>query len=426
VALIERARPGGECLYSGCVPSKALLAAAARGDGFEAGYGEMRRAIASLAPQDSRARFEALGVTVLLAEARFVDRHTVVAGETTIRARRFVLATGSRPAVPPVPGLGDGPYLTNETLFERAPKPTHLIVLGGGPMGVEMAQAYRRLGAAVTLIQASRLLPRDDPELAQVVAARLEREGVVLLEGAKASRVSWRADGVTVELTGESGPAALAGSHLLVAAGRVPHVEGLGLDLAGIAATAKAIAVDAGLRTTNKRVFAVGDAVGPYRLTHMASHHAGVVIKRALFRLPATVDHRAVPWVTYTEPELLQVGLTEAAAREIHGRIEILRHPFAETDRAVTEGDEVGLVKLIARPDGQLIGGGVVGPQAGEYALVLSLMIRKRLKLSALAGAIVPYPTRGEALARAAGRHYIPRLFSRRTKRLVRLLQRLP
>jgi pyruvate/2-oxoglutarate dehydrogenase complex dihydrolipoamide dehydrogenase (E3) component len=249
---------------------------------------------------------------------------------------------------------------------------------------------------------------------------------VVLLEGAKASRVSWRADGVTVELTGESGPAALAGSHLLVAAGRVPHVEGLGLDLAGIAATAKAIAVDAGLRTTNKRVFAVGDAVGPYRLTHMASHHAGVVIKRALFRLPATVDHRAVPWVTYTEPELLQVGLTEAAAREIHGRIEILRHPFAETDRAVTEGDEVGLVKLIARPDGQLIGGGVVGPQAGEYALVLSLMIRKRLKLSALAGAIVPYPTRGEALARAAGRHYIPRLFSRRTKRLVRLLQRLP
>jgi pyruvate/2-oxoglutarate dehydrogenase complex dihydrolipoamide dehydrogenase (E3) component len=426
VVLIEAARTGGECLHSGCVPSKALLAAGAKGLGFAAAYAEMRAAIARLAPQDSPERLEALGVEVIQAEARFIDPRTVEAGEAIIRARHFVLATGSRPALPPIPGLAEGPYLTNETLFERAPAPTHLLVLGGGPMGAEMAQAYRRLGAAVTLIQASRLLPRDDAELAGVVAHRLAQEGVRLIEGAKAIRVDWTDEGVALELSGAGAPVRVEGSHVLVAAGRRAHLGGLGLEAAGIAATEAGITVDARLRTTNRRVFAAGDAAGGYRLTHMASHHAGVVIRNALFRLPAKVDHRVVPWVTYTEPELMQVGLNETAARAAFGRIEILRHPFAETDRAAIEGAEEGLVKLIATPAGRLIGGGAVGKSAGELALPLSLMIGRRLPLSALATAIVPYPTRAEALARAAGRHYAPRLFTSRMRRLVRLLARLP
>ena len=424
--LIEAHQTGGECLHSGCVPSKALLAAGARGLGFEAAYAEVRAAIARIAPQDSPDRFEALGVEVVAAQARFTDERTVEAGDALIRAKRFVLATGSRPAVPPIPGLADGPYLTNETLFERAPAPTHLIILGGGPMGTEMAQAYRRLGARVTMIVRHRMLERDDPELVDVVARRLVAEGVETIGGASVARVAWRDGGVALSLAGEDPAAQLAGSHLLVAAGRRAHTEGLGLDAAGIAATERGISVDDRLRTTNRRVFAVGDAAGPYRLTHMASHHAGVVIKNALFRIPAKLDHRAVPWVTYTEPELMQVGMTEEAARAAHGRIEILRHPFAETDRAAIEDDEAGLVKLIAAPNGRLIGGGAVGKAAGELALPLALMIGRRLPLSALAAAIVPYPTRAEALSRAAARHFVPRLFVERTRRLVRLLARLP
>ncbi len=426
VVLIEAARTGGECLHSGCVPSKALLAAGAKGLGFAAAYDEMRAAIARLAPQDSPERFEALGVTVIQAAARFVDSRTVEAGDAIIRARRFVLATGSHPAIPPIPGLAEGPYFTNETLFERAPEPTHLIVVGGGPMGVEMAQAYRRLGADVTLIQGSRLLPRDDAELAEVVARRLARDGVRLIESAKATRVTWTATGVSLALSGDDAPDRLEGSHLLIAAGRRVHREGLGLEAAGITATQAGLTIDARLRTTNRRVFAAGDAAGGYRLTHMAGHHAAVVIRNALFRLPAKLDHRVVPWVTYTDPELLQVGLNESAARAAYGRIEILRHPFAETDRAAIDGSEEGLVKLIALPNGRLVGGGAVGKGAGELALPLSLMIGRGLPLGALAGAIVPYPTRAEALARAAGRHYAPRLFTSRVRRLVRLLARLP
>lgn len=426
VVLIEAARPGGECLYSGCVPSKALLAAAAKGLGFEAAYAEMRAAIARLAPQDSPARFEALGVEVIEAAARFLDPRTVEAGEAVIRARRFVLATGSRPALPPIPGLLEGPYLTNETLFERAPAPSHMVVLGGGPMGVEMAQAYRRLGAGVTLIEAARLLPRDDWELADVVARRLAREGVRLIEGATATRVAWSAKGVALDLAGGTAPPRIEGSHLLVATGRRAHLHGLGLEAAGIAATEAGLTVDARLRTTNRRVFAAGDAVEGHRFTHMAAHHAGVILKNALFHVPARVHERAVPWVTYTDPELMQVGLTEQAARAAFGRIEILRHPFAETDRAAIEGRTEGLVKLIALPSGRLVGGGAVGPGAGELALPLALMIARRLPLSALASAIVPYPTRAEALARAAGRHYAPRLFTSRVRRFVRLLARLP
>lgn len=426
IVLVEAARLGGECLYTGCVPSKALLAAAAQGLGFEAAYDSMRETIQRIAPQDSPERFTALGVEVIKADARFLDPRTVEAGGKTMRARRFVLATGSRPALPAIPGLVDGPYLTNETLFDRAPRPAHLIVLGGGPMGTELAQAYRRLGAAVTLVEALRLLPRDDAELAEIISQRLRHDGVQILEGAKATRVEWHEHGVALVLEGHGVPARLEGSHLLVAAGRRTHIDGLGLDAAGIATSEAGITVDARLRTTNRRVYAAGDAAGGHRLTHMASHHAGVIIKNALFHWPAKVDRRAVPWVTYTEPELMQVGLTEDAARTAGQRIEILRYPFAEIDRAAIDGAEEGMVKLIATPDGRLVGGGAVGKGASELALPLSLMIGQRLKLSALAGAIVPYPTRAEALARAAGRYYAPRLFSARTHRLVRLLARLP
>jgi pyruvate/2-oxoglutarate dehydrogenase complex dihydrolipoamide dehydrogenase (E3) component len=258
------------------------------------------------------------------------------AGEVEIRARRFVIATGSHPVAPPIAGLDEVPYLTNETVFANRELPEHLIVIGGGPIGIEMAQAHRRLGAQVTVLDLGPLLPRDDPELAALLAERLAGEGIALRPRVAIASVARDAAGVAVRL-GDGDE--LKGSHLLVAAGRRPSIEALDLAAAGIAAGAQGVAVDARLRTSNRRVFAVGDVAGGPQFTHVALYHAGIVIKNALFRIPARVDYRALPWVTYTDPELAQVGATEAAARQAGGSVRVLRWPFAENDRAQTERD---------------------------------------------------------------------------------------
>ena len=268
----------------------------------------MRRTIAAIAPHDSVERFEGLGVKVIQAAARFTGPRTIEAGAHTIAARRFVLATGSSPFVPPIDGLDAVPFLTNETIFELDTLPRHLMVIGGGPIGIEMAQAHRHLGAQVTVLEMASIMPRDDPELVDILRARLAADGVDIREGVRVTGVERTEDGLAVAFDNDGSAGRVEGSHLLIAAGRRVNVDGLGLDEAGIAYTGKGVQVDARLRTTNRRVFAVGDVTGGYQFTHVAGHHAGVVIRNALLRLPARTDMRAVPWVTYTAPELAQVG----------------------------------------------------------------------------------------------------------------------
>lgn len=434
VVLIERGRMGGDCLNYGCVPSKSLLAAGHLADAWRRGAemgvhyqppridftgigASIDRVIARIAPHDSIERFDGLGVTVIEAGARFTDPRTVEAGGTVVRPRRFVIATGSAPAVPPIPGLDTVPYLTNETIFANRELPTHLIVIGGGPVGIELAQAHHRLGAAVTVIDAGPILPRDDPELSARLAGRLEEEGITLYQSAGIARID---PGIAVTLADGT---RIEGSHLLVAAGRRPVLDALDLSAAGIAATRTGITVDARLRTTNRRAYAIGDAAGGPQFTHIAGYHAGIVIRNALFRLPAKADYRALPWVTYTDPELAQVGATEAAAGG-GGPVRVLRWSFAENDRAQTERELFGELKVVTRPNGRILGATILGAGAGDLILPWALAISQGLKVGAMANLIVPYPTRGEAGKRAAGAFYTPSLFSPRTRRLVRFLAR--
>jgi pyruvate/2-oxoglutarate dehydrogenase complex dihydrolipoamide dehydrogenase (E3) component len=439
--LIEAGEMGGECLNYGCVPSKALLAAAKAAAQYRsaAEFGidfspmhinrkrvqaHIAEVIAAIAPHDSVERFEALGVTVLRAWAQFLDARTVEAGDVRIRARRFVLATGSAALVPRLEGLDHGPYLTNETVFEHIAEIRDLIVLGGGPIGAELAQGFARLGAKVQLVEMARLLPRDDRDAVEVVRASLQHDGVILHEGCSAIEAQYPGNRVRVAIQGKDRALQwISGVHLLVAVGRKPRVEHMGLELAGIVATPKGIQVDAGLRTTNRRVYAIGDCTGGPAFTHSAGHQAGLVIRSALFRLPVRFDARAVPWVTYSDPELAQVGLTEQAAREANAEVVVEHQPFTGNDRARAERHDGGFLKIIADRRGRVLGVTIVGVQAGELLAPWTLAVARKMKLSAMAGAILPYPTLSELGKRAAGQFYAARLFSPPVRRLVRILR---
>jgi len=438
--LIEKYKMGGDCLNFGCVPSKALLAAghaaqhirtAAR-FGVESGtpiidakrvFEHVHGTIAAIAPNDSVERFTGLGVNVIEAEGRFVDAKTVEAGDSRITARRFVVATGSSAFVPPIPGLDSVPYYTNETVFYADALPEHLIVIGGGPIGIELAQAHLHLGCKVTVLELFTVMPKDDPELVGVVRRRLEDEGLVIREGVKIARVEKTGGGLSVVLDTDGAEEKIDGSHLLVATGRRANVGGLNLEAAGVVYSQKGIDVDARLRTSNKKIFAIGDVAGGLQFTHVAGYHAGIVIKNALFRLPAKADHSTVPWVTYTAPELAQVGLTEAQAKEKHGdAIRILRWPYHENDRAQAEGETDGMVKAITTKKGVILGCGIAGPQAGELIQTWVLAMSQKIKIGGMATMIAPYPTLGEVSKRAAGSFYTASLFSEKTRKIVRFL----
>lgn len=431
VALVERERLGGECLWNGCVPSKALIAAARTATGARDGgrYGVHARGVdvdfgaamrwvheaqQRIAPNDSPERFRGLGVDVIEGEARFTGERALTVNARTLSAKRIVLATGSSPAVPPIPGLETVPYLTNESIFSLTERPATLLVVGGGPIGLELAQAFARLGSTVHVIEAApQLLPREDRELAVMLGARLAAEGVQLHLGTKVTGVE-RVAGRGVRVTAAPHDAAvgqgavqrtitLDGDALLVATGRTPRLESLELSRGGIEAGKDGIRLDDGLRTTAEGVWAAGDCVGPLRFTHVADYQARVVIRNAFFPFRSKADYSIVPWVTFTEPELAHVGLTETEAREHHGDdVRVWRRSFADVDRAITDGETDGLVKLVTTRRGKLVGGHILGHGAGNMIGEITLAMKHGIGAHALGATMHPYPTYPEAIKQAA------------------------
>jgi pyruvate/2-oxoglutarate dehydrogenase complex dihydrolipoamide dehydrogenase (E3) component len=442
VALVEKHKMGGDCLNYGCVPSKALIAAARRAQMMRSSapfgivptnpaishkgvHDHIHGVIASIAPNDSVERFTGLGVQVIRATAQFISRDTVLAGDVRIRARRFVVATGSSPTIPPIPGLDGVPYFTNETIFENREKLDHLVVIGGGPIGLELAQAHLRLGSRVTVLEALKVLGKDDPEMSEVVLKHLRAEGLEIREGALVERVTGGTRLIDVHISEDGVPGVVQCTNLLVATGRMPNVAGLNLEAAAIKYDKRGIQVNKGLVTSNSRVFAIGDVMGGPQFTHVANYHAGIVIRRALFRLPATVNSDLIPWVTFTEPELAQVGLSEDAAKKRNGRVRVFRWPYHENDRAHTERATEGLVKVVTNTKGRILGATIVGEHAGELIQMWSLAVSQGLNIKAMTQWISPYPTYSEINRRVAYGYYATAAASPLVRRVVGWLAKL-
>jgi pyruvate/2-oxoglutarate dehydrogenase complex dihydrolipoamide dehydrogenase (E3) component len=439
VVLLEGHKMGGDCLNFGCVPSKALIASgkAAYAQSHAAQYGvanvtpdvdyaaakdHVAGVIAQIEPVDSQERFEGLGVRVIREYGAFISPRQVKAGDHLITARRVIIATGSSPFVPPIPGLDTVPYETNETIFELREKPGHLLVIGGGPIGMEMAQAHRRLGCEVTVIEGAKVLGQDDPELAQVVTQQFKAEGIGIEESAMASEIRGKAGAIEVEAKDGR---VFKGTHLLMAVGRKANTDRLNLDAAGIETTKRGIKVDAAMRTTNRRVYAIGDVAGGLQFTHMAGYHAGLIIRQALLGLPAKERTDHVPWATYTDPEIAHVGLTEEAVRKEHGgNLDVVRFPYSHNDRAIAERKTDGLIKVMV-VRGRPVGASIAGAQAGELINLWAFILANGFKMKHVANMVAPYPTLGEINKRVAGAYFSPKLFdSPMVKRVVGVVQR--
>lgn len=406
VALVERDRMGGECLNTGCVPSKALLAAARRAHAMRGGAmgvssagaqvsfagvrTHVQGAIAAIAPHDSAERFTAWGVEVVRGDACFTGARTVQVGDRLLSAPRIVVATGSRPAVPDIPGLASVPYLTNETLFGLEELPRHLIVLGAGAMGIEMAQAFRRLGSEVTVLERGTPLPQHDGDAVAVMLGQFASEGVVLRAGTSVASVGMVQDGIQVVL---ADGAAVLGSHLLIAAGRRAALDGLGLAAAGIRASPEGIEVDRRRRTSNPHVLAIGDCrIGP-RFTHTAGYEGSLAVMAIGFGLPVGAQYANLPAVIYTDPELAQLGLTETEARHRFKRVRVVQEEFADNDRSVADGTAAGFARVVLAGR-RVVGVTIVGAGAGELLLPWSLAMRGNASTWAMGGAVIAYPTR--------------------------------
>lgn len=440
--LVEGHRMGGDCLNFGCVPSKTLLASAKAAhtmrsaDRFGlAPHGprvdfarvmeRVQKVIRDLAHHDSEERMKTeFGVDTIRETARFTGPREVVAGTTRIRAKHFVIATGSSPAVPAIPGLDSVPYLTNETVFTQTFQPRHLIVLGGGPIGCEMAQAHRLLGSRVTVVERGSILGRDDPELVEVLRDRLITDGVELLEGASAREVT--REGSDLVVTTQSGDGQLrrvSGDQILVALGRRPNVAGLGLEAAGVRYSDQGIEVNGKLETSNRRIYAVGDVTGGPQFTHVAGAQGRIALNNILLKvLSKRFDPGIVPWVTYTEPELAHVGLTEHQLKMRGIRYEVVRAPFHDNDRANAESETAGLLKVFAGKGGRILGADVVGAHAGEVIQPFALAVANGLPITAFDRMIAPYPTFGEISKAAADTYGFSRLFTPLNRAALRLL----
>ena len=436
VVLLEGHKMGGDCLNYGCVPSKALIAASKRAHvmrspnsfgitphepeiNFAKAMDHVHDVIAQIEPHDSVDRFEGLGVQVIQDYGSFIDESTVQAGDTRITARRIVIATGSSAFIPPIDGLDAVPYLTNETVFAQTVRPEHLIILGGGPIGIEMAQAHRRLGSQVTVIEAQSILSREDPEMVSYVRDALISDGVTLKEGISVTAVK---AGPEAHLSDGS---IITGSHLLIATGRAPNLDRLNLEAAQITYDRRGITVDASLKTTNKKVYAIGDVAGGFQFTHVAGYHAGVIIKSALFGLPSKARDTHIPRVTFTDPELAHIGLSEAELIKTYpSKTDIIRFDFSGNDRALAERNAKGLIKLMLHK-GRIKGVSIVGPQAGELINFWSFIIANNIKPSKITAMISPYPTLSEVNKRVVSAYFTPKLFDNTVvKRVVQTVQK--
>lgn len=438
VALIEAGEMGGECLNTGCVPSKALITAARRAAEARKGTrygvtlepprvewvgvrGHIRDAIAAIEHHDSQERFEAMGCEVIRERARLIGKHTVEVGGRTLAAPRIVLATGSRPAIPPIEGIDDVPYLTNENLFGLDVLPGHLVIVGAGNIGMEMAQAFRRLGSAATVVEPDRPMGRDDPDSVAVLVEQVRGEGVRFVEG-KAARASADEGGVRLEL--ESGEL-VEGTHLLIATGRKANVDKLGLEAAGVKVGKNGIAVDARRRTSVKSIYAIGDCREGPRLTHVSGYEGSNVALEIALGIPTKVNWAALPWCTYTDPEVAQVGLTEEQARDKFGdRVTVVRQEFGENERACAEGQTAGHLKLVLKGK-KVLGVSIVGKDAGELLLPWSQAITGKASTFAMGSAVIAYPTRSEISKAAAFAAWEPTVFGPFPRKWAQFLARL-
>jgi len=446
VVLIEKANMGGDCLNTGCVPSKALLAAAKRAENFrkdnikgikalepEIDFAQVKEhvfdTIKSIEPHDSQERFESLGVNVIREFGKFISENRVQAGDKIITAKYFIVATGSSAVQPTIKGLDNDNerVFTNETIFELRERPQHLVIIGGGPIGVEMAQAHRRLGCKVTMVFKGSLLQKDEPLCVNILRRKLKKEGIEFYEDASINEVEHNASGLIVKGEFEGNDISIEGTHLLVAAGRKVNIEGLDLEKAGVDFDRRGIKTDSRMRSNVKNIFAVGDVSGGPQFTHVAGYQAGIIIRNICFKMPAKVSYKALPWVTYTDPEIAQVGMTESMARKEHGNnIKITEYNFGDNDRARAENERDGLIRLITKKNGLILGVSMVGLHAGELIAEWALAISNNMKVGAVAGTMIAYPTLSEMNQRAAGAWYTESLFSAKTKFIVKLLQKLP
>lgn len=443
VALVEKHKMGGDCLNYGCVPSKALLHSAkvahtvrTAGEACVQSHvpevslsqvmRRVRSVIQTIEPNDSPERFRSLGVEVIFGSGKFTGSKAFEVNGKALSARKFIIATGSRPAIPEIPGLREVPYLTNETVFDLDEPVPSLIVLGGGAIGVELAQAFTRLGSEVHLVhRGPHILKNEDHDMAEVVENRLRHEGTQLHLGAKPVMVGGDTGCIRLKIAAADGAECwLEGTHLLVATGRQANVEGLGLEAAGVTIDRGRIVTDKRLRTANRDIYACGDVVGPYQFTHMAEHHAGVALRGALFHLPAKIEERAIPWCTFTDPELARVGLSATEARTRGIAHQVYTFPFHEVDRAITDGETAGLAKIVTAPNGCLLGAAIAGPHAGELIHEYVLAISKNMKVGDLVNAIHIYPTLAQINRRVANEQLKVRL-TPRTRRWMQRLFRL-
>jgi len=437
VVLLESKKMGGDCLNYGCVPSKALIAAAKFGHeslrskdfgwvceeprvDFKKVYDHIHHVIRTIEPNDSIERFEKLGVQVILEQGSFSSDKTVDTPNYIIQAKRFVIATGSTPDLPPIPGLASMPYLTNETIFDLKERPQHLVVIGGGPIGVEMAQAFLRLGSQVTVLTTSSILPKDDPQITQKLKTILMDEGIDLHEHIQTLSMKQVEQKIHIAYQTSDGELKQAiASHVLVATGRKPNIQHLNLELAGIRYSSRGIEVNEHLQTSHPKVYAIGDCTGGYLFTHVAGYQAGLAIRNCIFGLRTKMQTRAIPWVTYTDPELAHVGWMEHQLKEKQIPYQTLHMTFDENDRAQAQKRTDGMIKVLVSPKGDVLAATILGVHAGEMIYPWVMAIQNKLKLTAITSSIAPYPTFSDISKKVAGSFYAEKIFSPRMKTIV-------
>jgi len=431
--LVEREKHlGGDCLHFGCVPSKTLIRTAQayhtmktseafglpRVDvppvDFKKVKERIQSVIAAIQKHDSEERFCRLGAEVVFGEPAFSDEHTIRLNKKTLSAKNWVIATGSSPNIPPIEGLDKTPHITNKEIFSLDHLPESMVILGAGPIAVEMAQAFCRLGTKVAVVQRSaQILSKEDPDMAEEMMQILAGEGVVFYLNASVLEVKDRGNEREVRLHDKQGTAtALEAEQLLVAMGRDPNLKGLNLKGIDVQLNGKGIRVDERMRTTRKHIYAAGDVTGAFQFTHAAGYEGGIVVSNAIFRLPRKADYTFLPWCTYTDPELASIGMNEKRAKQAGIEYTVFTETFRNNDRSLAEGQRTGKIKMLLDKDENLIGVQILGPRAGELLSEWVAVLNGKVKLSTLASAVHPYPTLGEINKRVAGAYFSPKIFS--------------